>query len=352
MNAAEPIRFRGRQITLRTRAVAVRYSLRTVVVCTMLAVVALLLCLIGLMAGDLVLSPAEVFQAISDPSAGIVHTVVADWRMPRVLAGLLFGAAMGASGAVFQSLTRNPIASPDVIGLTSGSYAGGLAAIVFLGGGFVATAAGALGGGALTACAVYLLAYRRSILGFRLIIVGVAISAMLTAASTYLLMRTRVEVAMAASVWGAGTLADVGWVPLGLTGLGLAAAFTVLVLASGALRRLELGDDLAAALGTRVEAARFVLIAAGVALTALVTAVTGPIAFIALAAPQIARRLTSSHGLPLLPSALFGAVLLAASDLIAQHVMPTPLPVGIVTIAVGGVYLIWMLLHESRRKKT
>jgi len=335
-------------LVLRRGPVALRFHARGVVVTGVLSLVVLALSLLALALGDLPLTLAEVLSALTGGQDGITTTVVLDWRLPRVLAAVLFGAAMGASGAVFQSLTRNPLASPDVIGLQAGSYAGGIAAIILLGGGFPTTAAGALAGGLLTAVAVYALAYRRGLLGFRLIVVGIGMNAMLIALGTYLMLRARREVAMSAAVWGAGSLNPVGWPQLLPAAAVIVVALVPLVWLAAPQRQLELGDDAARALGVRLETTRGLLIACAVALTAITTAAAGPIAFVSLAAPQIARRLTGSAGVALAPAAALGALLLVASDVVAQHVLPVPLPVGVVTVVLGGGYLIWILVHEAR----
>lgn len=342
-----------RTIAWRSRGLSVRFRLRTVVVCSVFGVVVLALALLALCLGDLPLSVGEVASAFLGGQGGLVRTVVLEWRLPRVIAAVLFGAAVGLSGAIFQSLTRNPLASPDIIGLTAGSYAGGLVMIILVGAGAgsAVVAGGAIGGGLIAAALVYVLAHRRGIQGFRLIVVGIGVSAMLQALSSYLVLRAKLEVAMLASVWGAGSLNSVGWTQL----LPAAAVIAVVVIAlstlGGSLRMLELGDDAAKALGSRVERSQLGLVACAVALTAVVTGAAGPIAFVALAAPQIAQRITRTAGIALVPSALLGAVVLLASDIVAQHALPTSLPVGVVTVVVGGGYLIWLLIHEVRRRR-
>jgi len=323
---------------------------RALTVTIALAVALLVLALIALGLGDYPLNPLEVVRAMFATDGGFATTIVLDWRLPRVLVAVLFGAALGLSGALFQSLTRNPLGSPDIIGFSTGSYTGALLVITVLGTGYVSTAVGALIGGLLTAALVYLLAYRRGLQGFRLIIVGIAVTAMLQSFNVWLLLRSSTEVAMTASIWGAGSLSLVGW-PQAWPSLG-----AVIVLFPGALlltrplRQLELGDEAARAHGVRVEVSRLVILIVGVALIALVTATAGPIAFVALAAPQVAKRLTGSAGLPLVPAALVGAVLLLVADQLAQHVLPGSVPVGVVTIVVGGAYLIWLLVREARRR--
>ncbi|MDQ1130650.1 iron chelate uptake ABC transporter family permease subunit [Microbacterium sp. SORGH_AS_0888] len=317
--------------------------------CTFL-VLAAAVSLLGLCLGDLMLGPDRVLSALLGTETGTATTVVRDWRLPRVLAALLFGAALGAAGAVFQSLTRNALASPDVIGLTSGAYAGGIGAIILFGGGFVATASGSLLGGLATTAAVYLLAWRNGVHGLRLIVVGIGMSAMLTALSTYLLLRARREVAMNAAVWGAGSLSDVTWATLVPAAVVIGVVAALLCALATPLRMLELGDDAARSLGVRPQAASAGLIVCAVALTASVVAVAGPIAFIALAAPQLARRIADTAGVGLASAAAMGALLLSVSDVVAQHALPVPLPVGVVTVVVGGAYLCGILIRQTRRR--
>ena len=341
-----------RVIVLRGRTLSVRFRRRTLIACAVFGAALVGLALVALGLGDLPLSVDEVVSAFFGGESGIARTVVVEWRLPRVLAAVIFGAALGVSGAIFQSLTRNPLASPDIIGLTAGSYAGGLVVIIVIGAGAgsATVAGGAILGGLIATALVYLLAYRRGIQGFRLIVVGIGISAMLEALSSYLVLRAKLEVAMMASVWGAGSLNPVGWAQLLPAAVVIAVVFLALGFLGGSLRQLELGDDAAKALGSRVERSRLGLIVGAVALTAVVTAAAGPIAFVALAAPQIALRLTRTAGIALVPSALLGALILLASDVVAQHVLPTVLPVGVVTVVVGGGYLIWLLVHEVRRR--
>jgi iron complex transport system permease protein len=313
-----------------------------------LAAVALVVALVALGIGDYPLSPLEVVRALTGGD-GFASTIVLGWRLPRVLAALVFGAALGASGAIFQSLTRNPLGSPDVIGFSTGAYTGAIIVIVSGASSSLGTAGGALAGGLATALAVYLLAYRGGVPGLRLIIVGIGVTALLHSVNSWLLLRAQSEVALTASFWGAGSLALVGWSQL-VPALVLLVVLTPLVMAlSRPLRQLELGDDAARSHGLRAEGSRLALVVVGVALTAVVTASTGPIAFVALAAPQLARRLIRSAGVPLAAGALTGGVLLLVADLVAQHIASSPVPVGLVTLVIGGVYLITLLVGESRR---
>jgi iron complex transport system permease protein len=326
-----------------------RPAQRTLLVCAAALLAIVVAAIAGLALGDYPLTTDEVIGVLTGRVDGLARTVVLDWRLPRVLAAIGFGAALGVSGAIFQTLTRNPLASPDIIGLANGSFTGMLVALLLLGGSWPALMAGSLLGGLAAAVAIFILALRQGLSGFRFIVVGIGVSAMLAAFNSWLLLRADLDVALFAAAWGAGTLntatATVVWPALAC----LVVLFAVLPFAARPLRQLELGDDVAAATGVRLTRERAILIGLAVALVSAVTAVAGPIAFIALAAPQIARRLTRSPGIPLVATGLVGGVLLLASDLVAQHLIPLTVPVGVVTVVVGGLYLTQLLLRERRR---
>ncbi len=342
--------FGRRELVLRRRRVALRLGWRSVAVCTVLAVALSGMAVLALMTGSYQLSPAQVVSALSGGETGLVHEIVIEWRLPRMAAAVVFGAALGVSGAVFQSMLRNPLADPGIIGFSQGSFTGALLVILVLNGTYWQMAGGALAGGMATALVVYLLAYRRGVQGFRLIVVGIAVSAMLGSLNTWLILKAELEQAMAAAAWGAGSLNGVSWNQVIVGG----ACIAVLLLPAGMLsrpmRQMELGDDAAASQGVRVAPARLALIVVGVALTATVTAASGPIAFVSLVAPQIARRLTRTAGITLAPTAFVGALLCLSADYLAQHIAPTPLPVGIITVMLGGGYLGRLLFTEARRR--
>ncbi|WP_045747507.1 FecCD family ABC transporter permease [Actinoplanes rectilineatus] len=342
--------FGRRVLVLRRRRIAVRLDRRSAVVCALLTLAAAGTAALALTTGSYHLGTGQVLAALTGGETGLVHDIVVEWRLPRVAAALIFGAALGVSGAVFQSMLRNPLADPGIIGFSQGSYTGALLVILIIDGGYWQLVGGALAGGMATALAVYVLAYRRGVQGFRLIVVGIGVSAVLESLNVWLILQAELEQAMAAAAWGAGSLNGVAWDQVATGG----ACITVLLLVAGAasrpMRQLELGDDAAAAQGVPVSSTRLGLIVVGVALTATVTAASGPIAFISLLAPQIARRLARTAGITLVPAALTGALLCLVADYIAQHVAPTPLPVGVVTVILGGGYLGRLLFTEARRR--
>ncbi|MEV0618173.1 iron chelate uptake ABC transporter family permease subunit [Nonomuraea sp. NPDC050404] len=342
--------FGRRVLVLRHRRIAVRLQWRSVVVCAVLAVAVAGTAVLALMTGSYALDPGQVLSALTGRETGIVHDIVVEWRLPRVAAAVMFGAALGVSGAVFQSLLRNPLADPGIIGFSQGSYTGALIVILVVNGTYAQLVGGALLGGMATAVAVYVLAYRRGVQGFRLIVVGIGVSAMLASLNTWLILKADLDQAMSAAAWGAGSLNGVSWDQVVIGGACVAVLLLPAGMLSRPLRQMELGDDAAASHGVRVSPARLGLILVGVALTATVTAASGPIAFISLVAPQIARRLARTAGITLAPAALVGALLCLASDYLAQHVAPTPLPVGVITVVLGGGYLGYLLFTEARRR--
>lgn len=339
-----------RMLVLRNRRFAARLAWRSMVVCSLLAVAIAVTAVLALMSGSYALSPDQVLSALTGGETGIVRSIVTEWRLPRVVAAVVFGVALGVSGAIFQSLLRNPLAEPGILGFANGSYTGALVVILLVNGSYAQLVGGALLGGVATAVGVYLLAYRRGVQGFRLIIVGIGVSAMLHSLNTWLILKADLDQAMSAAVWGSGSLNGISWEHVIGGGVCITVLVVVAALLSRSMRQMELGDDAAASQGVRVGPTRLALVLVGVALTAAVTAVSGPIAFISLVAPQIGRRLARTAGITLVPSAAVGALLCLGSDYVAQHVLPTPLPIGIVTVVLGGGYLGYLLFTEARRR--
>lgn len=321
---------------------------RTMLVRAILVVLALALAIVGVTTGTYSLSLDELGQALVGEGREAVVRMVWEWRLPRILFALLGGIALAVSGGIFQSLTRNPLGSPDVIGFDAGAYTGALLVMLVLGStSYGLLAVGAVAGGAITALAVYLLAWRKGVQGFRFIIVGIGLAAFLTGINNYLLIRTGTEAARAAVSWGFGSFNSLGFTQFWPFAAGVVVLLVLVGFRATSFSQLELGDDAASALGIRVERSRFVMTLLGVGLTAAVTAAAGPIAFVALVAPQVARRLTRGRGLDLPTAALTGAVLLAIADFVGQRM---EISVGLVTVVLGGGYFLWLLISEGRRR--
>ncbi|MEU9116181.1 iron chelate uptake ABC transporter family permease subunit [Streptomyces sp. NPDC048483] len=336
--------------SVRTKGgLSLRLDVRAVVVCLVLTALALAAAIALIGSGDYPMTPAEVLGTLTGGGNPGQEFIVQDLRLPRVLVGLLVGAAFGISGAVFQAVSRNPLGSPDVLGFAQGSSVGALVVIVFFQGGTFAVAAGSVVGGVATGIAIFLLAWKRGIQGYRFVLVGIGASAMLYAVVLYLLTKANIVEATRATTWMNGSLNGRDWDQVGPLAAACAVLLPLLLLCGRPLRMLEMGDDAAYALGVRVDRIRLVTLLGAVLLFASAAAAAGPISFVALTAPPLARRLTRSPGPNLLPAALMGAALLVAADWSSQRLFGADqLPVGVLTSILGGGYLLWLLATERR----
>ncbi|MGW7687015.1 FecCD family ABC transporter permease [Kribbella sp. NPDC054772] len=333
--------------TLRIGRVSTRVDVASVVVSTVAWVLTVVVGAFALTRGDYALPLSDVLRALSGHGTLITYDVVVNNRLPRVLVGIGVGTAFAVSGAIFQRLARNPLVSPDLIGINAGAALAAVLIITVIGSGWIPL--GALIGSLLAALSVYLLAYRNGVSGYRLVLVGVGVTAIIGSLTAYLLTLADIYTAKSASMWLAGSLAGRSWSDVALIGAAVVVGLPAAVGSSRQLRLLELGDDLARTLGGRVELSRGVLIAVGVGLAALATAAAGPIGFVALVAPQLARRLVAERVAGLLAAGAIGALLVVSADLIARTVVaPTALPVGVVTAFLGAPYLLFLMARANR----
>ncbi len=307
--------------------------------------------------GDFPVTPGQIVTSLLSPLTGTtqrgIDFIVLGVRLPRALVALGAGIAFGLSGVLFQGVLRNPLASPDIIGITLGASTAAVAAIILLnwGGGWLAGAA--LAGGLATAGLIYLLAWQRGVSPYRVVLVGIGIAAVMTSIMSYLFTRARLVDVQQAVTWLTGSLNGVQMKDAVALGAEVFVLCLLLIPLSRAAGALELGDDTARALGSRVERARFLLLGVGVALCALATAVTGPIAFVSLMAGPIARLLLGPAGGAILPAALAGAAVTLGADIVAQHFLfNAQLPVGVVTGGIGALFLIAMLIAANRTGRT
>jgi len=340
---------------LRVGPVSVAWRPRAVVVPVVLAVVVLLLLALNVGRGDFPISVPDVLRALLGGGTPADRFIVLQLRLPRSLTGVLVGLAFGISGAILQSLARNPLASPDILGITYGAAAAAVATVV-LGAGAVGGLLGALGtplaallGGLLSAAVVYALAWRQGFSGFRLVLIGVAMAAVLSSLTSYLLVVGDLNEAARAAVWLVGSLNGRDWEHVVPVGLVVAVAAVLCLLGSASLRALRLGEDSARSLGVRLQTAQSAQLALAVALASVAVAAAGPVPFVALIAPQIAMRLVRSAGPPLLAGGLVGAALVLGADVVSRSLLPAELPVGVLTAAVGAPYLIYLLARGTRR---
>ncbi|WP_049559220.1 FecCD family ABC transporter permease [Nonomuraea sp. SBT364] len=335
--------------TVRLSGIAVRVHPRASVVVLCLAAAGLAVGLFGLSTGSAV-GVGEALRTLFGQGDATSEMVVYSLRAPRVLLALLVGAALGVGGAVVQSLSRNPLGSPDIIGVNAGAAAGAVLMLLVLGTASTqAISLGALACGLGAGLLVYVLSFQRGVKGTRLVLVGIGVTAMLQSLIAYLLTRADLYESQGAKVWLIGSLAGTGWEKVWPVAAALAIGLPVALALSRALALMEMGDSAAGALGVRVERLRLVLLLVAVGLSGVAVSSAGPIGFVALAAPQLARRVTRAPGPGVGSSAAMGALLLAAADLLVQR-LPTPgqLPVGVLTGGLGGIYLAWLLYREWR----
>ncbi len=322
---------------------------RSILVCAVLAGVTVVIGVWSIMVGDFPLSVGEVLGSVFGDGGQDAEFIVQTLRLPRALTAMLVGAALGMSGAVFQSIARNPLGSPDIIGFESGAAAGAVLMITVYDGSSLAVAGGAVAGGLATALLVYALAHQRGLDASRLVLVGIGIGFTATAAIDYMITRARIQDVQRAAVWLTGSLNGRTWDHVRTVGLALLVLAPFIIAAQRSLDRLELGDDTAHALGVSVGRTKLLLIVLAVGLVALGVAAAGPIVFIAFVSAPIARRMTSSPGACLVPAAFVGALLTMTADLAARRVLaPTELPVGIATAVIGAPYLLWLLSRRAR----
>jgi iron complex transport system permease protein len=309
--------------------------------------------------GDYPIGVSEVLAVLTGSGDQAQQFIVLELRLPRSLTGVLVGAALAASGAILQALARNALASPDIIGITMGASFAAVAVIVLGGAGSVAglAAAGiplaALAGGLVTAAVIYLLAWRRGVQGFRLVLVGIGINAILYALVNWLLVVAQVYDAARAQVWINGSLNARGWEHVVPVAVALAVLVPPALILTHVLGGLQFGEDTARGLGIRVDRARTALLAVAVGLAAVATASAGPIVLVAFVAPQIAQRLVRTARPPIGVSMLVGATLTVTADMIGRTAFGSAeLPVGIVTAVLGGPYLLSLLVRHGREART
>lgn len=326
-----------------------------VLVTLLLAAAAFLIFCISIGVGDFPIGLPRVIATILGRGEQVDEFVIMDLRMPRALAGLVVGFALGMSGAITQSVARNPLASPDILGITGGAGAvavflvtasGGAAAAVV---GSVGLPAAALAGGLGTGLLVYFLAWRRGIDGFRLILIGISVSAVMEAITTWLLVSADIKDVARAQSWLVGSLDGRSWDEVRVAFWGTLVLVVVVAAVAFQFKPMHLGDEVAAGLGVRYSRVRAALLLCAVLLAALAVSAAGPVPFVALVAPQVAMRLARFPTPPMVASGLVGAVLLIGSDLVARTALPITLPVGVVTAAIGGPFLIYLLVRANLR---
>lgn len=313
----------------------------------LIAVLALAV-LATLVTGQSQTTPVDLLRVLTGHDVPGASFAVLELRLPRATLSVLAGMSFGLGGVIFQTLLRNPLASPDIIGISAGASAAAVFAIVILGWSGAAVSIAAVVAGLGVALLIYLLAWRNGVSGARLILVGIGLSAMLDSVIAYVIAR--------APAWNMQEA--LRWLTGSVNGATLGQAFPVLlslVFFGGLLlaRRnnleaIRLGDDTAAALGVPLALDKALVVMAAVGLIAVATAVSGPIAFVAFLSGPIAKRIAGAGRSPLIPAMLVGALLVLIGDFTGQHLLIGRFPVGVVTGALGAPYLIYLIIRSNR----
>lgn len=303
---------------------------------------------LSLMAGQTFYGPDVVLRVLFGDTVPGASFAIGELRLPRASLGLLAGVCFGVAGVVFQTMLRNPLASPDILGISQGAAAAAVVGIVVLSLGDSLVSAIALIAALLTALALYLLSDRRGLAGTRLILIGIGIDALLRSITSYVLSRASEWDLAAAMQWLTGSLNGASWSTVWPVALACVIVVPLLLARSRDLGTLSLGDDVAASLGVAVRPVRLVLVVGAVALLAFATAACGPIAFVAFMAGPIAARIVGAGGSLLVPAALVGALIVLLGDLAGQNLFENRYPVGVVTGALGAPFLLYLLVRTNR----
>lgn len=321
---------------------------RRTVVMVALSVLIVIVFAVSLMVGKTFYPPADVLRVIAGEDVAGATFTVGRLRLPRAVLAVIAGASFGLAGVTFQTMLRNPLASPDIIGISAGSSAAAAFAIVTLSLGATAVSVFAIVVGLAVAILVYLLSYRGGVAGTRLILIGIGIAAMLDSVTAYILSRAAQWDLQEATRWLTGSLNGTSWPQVAPVVVALLVLGPVLLGQSRNLAATQLGDDTAAALGVQVNRTRLIIIVAAVGLIAFATAASGPIAFVAFLSGPIASRVVGRGGSMLVPAALVGALLVLVADFAGQFLLGARYPVGVVTGVLGAPFLIWLIIRTNR----
>ena len=313
----------------------------------LLALLALVM-LVSMRFGSLKLTFAEIVGTLWNRPDGINGQIIFNIRLPRILLGALVGGSLAAAGTILQGVMRNPLASPGIIGVSAGGGLGGILVMLVLPQFGYLLVPAAFGGALVTAVLVYLLAWKRGVNPVRLILAGVAVSAMLGAVSSTILI-LNAEKAGGVLDFTIGSLSARSWPQIEQVAPYMAAGFAVALMLGQKLNILTLGDEVATGLGMRVERTRFLLLAVAALLAASAVSVAGLLGFVGLIAPHIVRIVIGSDNRFLIPaSALFGGIMVVGCDTVGRMAMdPSELPVGVIMSLLGPPFFLWLLRRHS-----
>lgn len=330
------------------------FDRRAIKVFAIAAITAAIIFIISTGIGDMKISPLSVIKVFLGGGTEMEQLVVTSFRLPRIIVALMVGISLAVAGGILQGMIRNPLASPDILGITGG------AAVVVVG--FLAffsddnnaltvsikwlPLAAFIGAGVI-AIVVYILAWKNGVSPFRLVLIGIGVSALMQALTTLMMILGPIYRASQANIWITGTVNGSTWENVSV----LAPLTVFLVLIAMFMTRnmniQELGDDIATGVGSHVQRQRIIFMIVSTALIGVSVAFAGGIGFVGLMAPHMARRLVGSSFGALLPvSALIGGILVMLADLVGRTLFsPLEVPAGVFTSAIGAPYFIYLLIR-------
>mgnify|MGYP001228059020 CR=1 FL=1 len=337
-------------VVLRRRGLSVLFPRRSTVAALLLGVLAALAVVGSTMVG-VTLTPGQALGALLGNGSPGAEFLVWEFRLPRIVAGLVAGAALGLAGCLSQTLARNRLATPDVLGVNDGATTVVLISLLAgTSGTFGAWWAGPLGA-VLTALLVLLAAGGLGTHGYRVVVVGLAVSTMISALTDLVLSAQSLETASAVHTWTIGTLNGRGLPGAVPVAVGLAFLLPAALLAARQLTLFRLDEDVAATLGVNVRVVKLGVLSIAVLLAGLAVGLAGAVSFVAMAAPIVAGRLCGPTRIPVFGSALTGALLVIVADTVGRVAAPPgEVPVGVITSVIGGPFLLWVLLTDGRRR--
>lgn len=342
-------------LTVRTKSgsISVQLHTKTWMTFIILSLLSLFLFIFSLSVGSSFISPIDVVKQLFGYGSGEYDFVLNTLRLPRVLLAFMVGAALGVAGLILQGVIRNPLASPDIIGVTAGASVGAIIFIVYFMGSISINwlPLTAILGASLVSTMIYLLSWKKGVTPIRLVLMGIGVAAAMKAIVTMLLVMSEAAVTTKSYLWLTGSLYGANWQDVYSMFPWLLIFIPLTFLAARTVSVKELGDDIAVGLGVKVQFQRLLLLFISVALAGSAAAFAGGIEFVGLIAPHIGRMLIGRSFAGLVPiCALLGGVMVVMADVVARTAfLPLDIPAGVFTAGIGAPFFIY-LLYRNRNK--
>ncbi|KAB8316550.1 iron ABC transporter permease [Tolypothrix campylonemoides VB511288] len=341
-------------LVIRSQAISFRIDRRVPLMLLCLAVVIVVAMVMNVGRGEYPISPLDIVKTVLGIDTGNPdHAfVIYQLRLPRTLVAFMVGVALAISGTIFQGLTRNPLADPGIIGINAGASLAAVTVIVLFPSAPIYTLPlSAFAGALLMAVFIYSLAWNKGSSPILFILIGIGLSAIASATTSLLITFGEINNVSDALVWLAGSVYGRSWEQVFSVLPWLIVFVPMALTLARHLNALNLGDDVAKGLGTRVEWQRGLLVLVGVALAGASVATAGMIGFVGLIAPHLGRQLVGPNHEGLVPtSALLGGVIVVAADLLGRTLFaPIELPCGVVTAAIGAPYFLYLLIRNRKK---